>query len=60
MRTLLIAKRKISQKEYEKWRTQYEEAQMIMSNRDEAKSMLMDEIEKNLEIIGSTAIEDCL
>ena len=33
---------------------------MIMSNRDEAKSMLMDEIEKNLEIIGSTAIEDCL
>ncbi len=33
---------------------------MSMINRDEAKSLLMDAIERNLEIIGSTAIEDCL
>jgi magnesium-transporting ATPase (P-type) len=33
---------------------------MSMTNRDEAKSQLMDAIERNLEIIGSTAIEDCL
>lgn len=60
MRTLLVTKRKISQKEYDEWAKKYQEASMTMNNRDEAKSLLMDAIERNLEIIGSTAIEDCL
>ncbi len=33
---------------------------MSMNNREDEKSHLMDVIERNLEIIGSTAIEDCL
>ena len=57
---MLITKRKLSQKEYDEWAKKFQDASMTMDNREEAKGHLMDAIERNLEIIGSTAIEDCL
>lgn len=59
-RTLVLARRKLSQEEFEKFSQQYEAALSSLGNRDEAISACQDSIEVDLEIIGATAIEDKL
>ena len=58
LRTLFLAEKVISEKEYKKWNTRVTRA------KEEGKAELVDdingEIEKDLELIGSTAIEDKL
>ena len=60
LRTLVFAYRNISQSEYDLWLEQYTRAKQEMSNRQSQVEATYDLIEKNLELIGASAIEDCL
>ncbi len=60
LRTLFLAKRKVSASEYFQWNSLFEEALQKVVNRDEEVAKVNEIIEQNLELIGSTAIEDKL
>ncbi|KAF2071974.1 hypothetical protein CYY_006711 [Polysphondylium violaceum] len=60
LRTLILAKREISAQEYEEWSKQYHEASTLIQGREEEIDRLNDQIEKDLLLIGCTAIEDKL
>jgi phospholipid-transporting ATPase len=60
LRTLCIATRTIPQDEYMQWARRYEEAATSMDNRTEKMDEVADQIEKDLFLIGATAIEDKL
>lgn len=60
LRTLLLTKREISQDEYDEWNERFCEALLKITNRDEEIAKVNETIEYDLELIGSTAIEDRL
>ncbi|KTW29213.1 hypothetical protein T552_01169 [Pneumocystis carinii B80] len=59
-RTLCLAMREISEKEYEKWAVIYDEATTTINNRIDALDKASELIEKELLLLGATAIEDKL
>ncbi|NXL94079.1 AT8B1 ATPase, partial [Alectura lathami] len=60
LRTLCLCYRDISHDEFEAWNKKFKEASVATSNRDEALDKVYEEIEKNLILLGATAIEDKL
>ncbi|NXI58332.1 AT8B1 ATPase, partial [Chloroceryle aenea] len=60
LRTLCLCYRDISQDEFEAWNKKFLEASVATTNRDEALDKVYEEIEKNLILLGATAIEDKL
>jgi len=60
LRTLCIAYRYISEKDYQKWSEDYHQAEISLDDRDRLKDELASSIEKNLILLGATAIEDKL
>ena len=60
MRTLCLAYRDISQEEYSRWSKIYDEAARTINNRGEELDKAAELIEKDLTLLGSTAIEDKL
>lgn len=62
LRTLLVASRVVEEDEYAKYHSAYKSALVITDQKEKAKKM--DEsyeiLENNLNLIGATAIEDCL
>uniref|UniRef100_A0A158QD87 Phospholipid-transporting ATPase n=1 Tax=Hymenolepis diminuta TaxID=6216 RepID=A0A158QD87_HYMDI len=60
LRTLVMAKRVISESEYQKWSAQWTAADNDYTNAEELKYKLMEDIEVNLELLGATGIEDSL
>lgn len=60
LRTLCIARVDIEDAFYRDWAARYHEAETAMDGRESRMSELMDEIEQNLTLLGSTAIEDKL
>jgi len=60
LRTLFLAERVISSSEYEKWNKEAQQAKLEISNREEHVAAVDEKIEVDLELIGSTAIEDRL
>uniref|UniRef100_A0A671PRU5 Phospholipid-transporting ATPase n=1 Tax=Sinocyclocheilus anshuiensis TaxID=1608454 RepID=A0A671PRU5_9TELE len=60
LRTLCLCYKDISQAEYDAWSQKHQAASVSMGNREEALDVLYEEIEKNLLLIGATAIEDKL
>ena len=60
LRTLFLAQRYLSNDEYLRWNKDFEEAMKSVQNRDEKVAEINERIENNLELIGSTAIEDKL
>lgn len=60
LRTLFLAQREISQKEYLAWNAKFEQAMTSISNREEEVAKVNELIERDLILIGSTAIEDKL
>ncbi|CCE62010.1 hypothetical protein TPHA_0B03400 [Tetrapisispora phaffii CBS 4417] len=60
LRTLCIAQREISWSEYEKWSKQYDVAASSLNNREEELERISDQIERDLVLLGGTAIEDRL
>lgn len=60
LRTLVIGSKMIPEKVYVDWDTRYQEASRLFDGRDQAMDALGNEIERDLELIGVTAIEDKL
>ncbi|EEB06884.2 P-type ATPase [Schizosaccharomyces japonicus yFS275] len=60
LRTLCIAMRELGEKEYEDWNATYEDAATSLDNRAQKLSDAAELIEKNLTLLGATAIEDRL
>jgi len=60
LRTLCLAWKEITNEEYKKWAAEYHEASTSLENRAEKITNVYEKIEKDLELVGSTAIEDKL
>jgi magnesium-transporting ATPase (P-type) len=59
-RTLVLAYRVISEDDYQNWNKEYVRAATSIQNREELIEQTAELIERNLIILGSTAIEDKL
>lgn len=60
LRTLVYAEKRLTEQECGAFLEQYNEAATLMDGREEAIDRVCDEFERNLNIIGATAIEDKL
>uniref|UniRef100_A0A3P9JHE2 Phospholipid-transporting ATPase n=1 Tax=Oryzias latipes TaxID=8090 RepID=A0A3P9JHE2_ORYLA len=60
LRTLCLCYKDISANEYEAWSRKHKEAQLVMGDREAALDSVYEEVEKDLMLIGATAIEDKL
>merc|ERR1719354_860423 len=60
LRTLVLAYRDIPEAEYQLWYQTFEKASTQINNRQEALDIAADMIEKDLQLLGATAIEDKL
>ncbi len=60
LRTLCIASKTLSRKEYNDWKIRYDNALSSIENRNLKIEMEADSIEQDLNLIGGTAIEDRL
>ena len=60
LRTLCLSKVELTTSEYEKWNILFHEASTTIINRDVELEKVAEIIEKNLFLIGATAVEDKL
>ena len=60
LRTLCIASAEIEPHKYEEWNKVFYEASTSLENREQKVADAAELIEKNLELLGATAIEDKL
>jgi phospholipid-translocating ATPase len=60
LRTLCIAERELDPAEYSKWNQEYEVASFAIQNREDKMEAVADSIERDLTLLGGTAIEDRL
>ncbi|XP_028658350.1 phospholipid-transporting ATPase IC [Erpetoichthys calabaricus] len=60
LRTLCLCYKDIGEEEYEIWDRKHKAASISMADREAALDKVYEEIEKNLFLIGATAIEDKL
>lgn len=60
LRTLCLAKKDLDVVVYDRWRERYHEAVISLDNREEKVSAVYEEIEQQLVLVGTTAIEDKL
>ncbi|KAM8793549.1 phospholipid-transporting ATPase IC-like [Eudromia elegans] len=60
LRTLCLCYKDISHDEFEAWNKKFMVASAAVTNRDQALDKVYEEIEKNLILLGATAIEDKL
>jgi phospholipid-translocating ATPase len=60
LRTLVMGKRVLSEEEFNEWSNEYDEARTSVSDRDEKLMECAISIEKDITLIGASAIEDKL
>ncbi|KAJ2928030.1 hypothetical protein H1R20_g9061, partial [Candolleomyces eurysporus] len=60
LRTLTLAYKIIPEEEYASWSERYYQATVAMEDREERIEAVADELERNLRLLGATAIEDRL
>eukprot|EP01101_Sappina_pedata_P001430 TRINITY_DN11515_c0_g1_i1.p1 TRINITY_DN11515_c0_g1~~TRINITY_DN11515_c0_g1_i1.p1 ORF type:complete len:1207 (+),score=299.94 TRINITY_DN11515_c0_g1_i1:472-3621(+) len=60
LRTLIVAKRELTQEEYDSFNEKYSEAAASIEDREEKIDEICNEIEKDFVLVGVTAIEDKL
>ncbi|TPX57373.1 hypothetical protein PhCBS80983_g03846 [Powellomyces hirtus] len=60
LRTLCLSYRPISQEHYNRWEERYRAAQNLIENRDRETDLVAETIERELILMGATAIEDKL
>lgn len=60
LRTLVFARKSLSELEYEKWASDYKEASSLMSEREIRMRECIEKLEKNLEFVAITGVEDLL
>ncbi|KAL0484641.1 phospholipid-transporting ATPase, partial [Acrasis kona] len=58
LRTLVCAECDLDQRFYEKWNVDFEEAKLSFIDRTQKIENVSDQIEKNLKLVGISAIED--
>ncbi|NXS75202.1 AT11C ATPase, partial [Pandion haliaetus] len=59
-RTLCVAFKELTQKEYDKIDRQVNEAKMALQDREEKMAKVFEDTEANMHLIGATAVEDRL
>ena len=57
---MFLAERRISEDDYQEWKTKIDAANIVTVNREEEVAKVNELIEVELDLIGSTAIEDRL
>lgn len=60
LRTLVMARRSLTQQEYESWRQMYSEAELSTENRERRIRDSYASLENHLTLLGATGIEDKL
>lgn len=60
LRTLCIAQRELGEEEYRKWNAEHELAAAAITDREDKLEAVSDAIERDLSLLGGTAIEDRL
>ncbi|KAK4198443.1 putative type IV phospholipid-transporting ATPase [Triangularia verruculosa] len=60
LRTLCIAQKELSEEEYREWRKEHDLAATALENREDRLEEVADKIERDLTLLGGTAIEDRL
>ncbi|KZP18285.1 phospholipid-translocating ATPase [Athelia psychrophila] len=60
LRTLTLAYKVISEDEYEKWSQRYHDASVTLDDREGQIEKVSEELERDLRLLGATAIEDRL
>ncbi|KAG7844742.1 hypothetical protein KL941_003482 [Ogataea angusta] len=61
LRTLVIARKRLTTNVYEEFKAKYEDASLSMLNRDQAMSKVLAQyLERDLELLGLTGVEDKL
>lgn len=60
LRTLCIAQKEIGEEEYQMWNKEHDIAAQALQDRDDSLEEVSDAIERNLTLLGGTAIEDRL
>ncbi|KAF6763652.1 phospholipid-translocating ATPase [Ephemerocybe angulata] len=60
LRTLTLAYKIIQEDEYARWSERYHQATIAMEDREEHIEEVSDELERDLRLLGATAIEDRL
>ena len=59
-RTLAVAQRDLTESEYQQWSQDFHLASVSVNNREEKLSRMAEIIEKDLTLLGATAVEDKL
>lgn len=60
LRTLVFAKKSLSEEEYAQWAENFKEASTSLVERDSKMRVCVEELEKNLEFVALTGVEDLL
>ena len=60
LRTLCIAQKELNEEEYQVWRQQHDLAAVAVQDREDKLEIVSDAIERELTLLGGTAIEDRL
>ncbi|KAI9056142.1 hypothetical protein LZ554_001070 [Drepanopeziza brunnea f. sp. 'monogermtubi'] len=60
LRTLCIAQRELGEEEYQRWNKEHEMASAAITDREDKLEEVSDRIERELTLLGGTAIEDRL
>ncbi|XP_043846327.1 phospholipid-transporting ATPase IK [Dromiciops gliroides] len=60
LRTLCLASKEVEEKDYQEWSERYHKATVLLQNRAQTLDEVYEEMEKDLRLLGATAIEDKL
>ncbi len=60
LRTLMVASKSLDEQYFADWTRRYDEASRLLDGRKEGQDALSEEIEKEMTLLGATAIEDKL
>eukprot|EP00667_Euglena_gracilis_P002904 EG_transcript_2910 len=60
LRTLVVAERELSEEEFMDWKMRYDKAFQATADRDQLLDEVAEDLERDLELVGATAIEDKL
>ena len=60
LRTLVVCQKLILKEEFESWYVKYNEAQASLQNRESNVQVVIEQLEKDMELLGITGVEDKL
>uniref|UniRef100_A0A4X2LEV9 Phospholipid-transporting ATPase n=1 Tax=Vombatus ursinus TaxID=29139 RepID=A0A4X2LEV9_VOMUR len=60
LRTLCLASKEVEEEVYQEWSQRYHDASVLLQNRAQGLDAVYEDMEKDLNLLGATAIEDKL